>query len=119
MNFSLVIWAYLALLSAFTFAYTPSKNSRPKYSKQPTYNPSTVIDYKILHFRIKWVYFFYFSQGNILDVLKENGLTTFVDLIIKAGLKETFTQPSKVFIHFCTEIVIFVSKVTLFDSITI
>jgi hypothetical protein len=92
MNFSLVILAYVALLSAFTFAYTPSKNSRPKYSKQPTYNPSTVIDYKLLYFRIKW--FFNFSQGNILDVLKENGLTTFVDLIIKAGLEVTFSQPS-------------------------
>jgi hypothetical protein len=92
MNFSRVILAYVALLSAFTFAYTPSKNSRPKYSKQPTYNPSTVIDYKLLYFRIKW--FFNFSQGNILDVLKENGLTTFVDLIIKAGLEVTFSQPS-------------------------
>ena len=92
MNFSRVILAYVALLSAFTFAYTPSKNSRPKYSKQPTYNPSTVIDYKLLYFRIKW--FFNVSQGNILDVLKENGLTTFVDLIIKAGLEVTFSQPS-------------------------
>lgn len=94
MNFSRVILAYVALLSAFTFAYTPSKNSRPKYSKQPTYNPSTVIDYKLLYFRIKWANLFYFSQGNILDVLKENDLTTFVDLIIKAGLEETFSQPS-------------------------
>nr|CAH0105022.1 unnamed protein product [Daphnia galeata] len=91
MNFSRVILAYVALLSAFTFAYTPSKNSRPKYSKQPTYNPSKVIDYKLLYFRIKW--FLNFSQGNILDVLKENGLTTFVDLIIKAGLEVTFSQP--------------------------
>jgi hypothetical protein len=40
---------------------------------------------------------FYFLQGNILAVLKENGLTTFVDLIIQAGLEETFSQPSKDF----------------------
>jgi hypothetical protein len=30
-----------------------------------------------------------FKKGNILQVLKENGLTTFLELVIKADLAET------------------------------
>lgn len=34
---------------------------------------------------------FYFYQGKIPAVLKENGLTTLVDLITKAGLTQTLS----------------------------
>jgi hypothetical protein len=32
-------------------------------------------------------------QGNILEVLEENGLTTFLDLAIKTGVAETLLGP--------------------------
>ena len=33
--------------------------------------------------------YIYFLKGNILQVLKENGLTAFLELVIKADLAET------------------------------
>lgn len=38
-------------------------------------------------------YYIICFQGNILEVLEENGLTTFLDLAIKTGVAETLLGP--------------------------
>ncbi|EFX73084.1 hypothetical protein DAPPUDRAFT_307974 [Daphnia pulex] len=77
MCFFAIVAAY-AIISSLADAYTPTN----KYTEfiEWNRNSSQTADIPI-------------PTGNILTVLTENGFTTFVDLIIKSGLEETFSQP--------------------------